>query len=196
MVKNRAIFIDRDGTINLDVRYLNDPNRLQIHPGVARGIRMLSDRGFKVVVITNQSGIARGYFTRETLYRIHERMMSELAGAGARIDAIYYCPHRPEENCDCRKPRTGMFNKAIRELNIDPCISYTVGDRILDIQAGKSVGCVTVLVPEKGREDEAQRELQNSSIAPDHICADFLSAARWILDHSKDRSTSLLSEIE
>ncbi len=143
---NRAVFLDRDGTIARDVHYCRRSEDFEILPTVPEAIRLLNENGFKVVVITNQSGIARGYFTEETLAQIHQKMADELAKYGAWVDAIYYCPHHPDDGCQCRKPKTALFLKAAGEHNIDLKSSYVVGDMQMDIDAGKALGCKTVLV--------------------------------------------------
>ncbi|BBE42781.1 D-glycero-D-manno-heptose 1,7-bisphosphate phosphatase [Conexivisphaera calida] len=140
------MFLDRDGVICYDVHYMRSPDQFVLMPGVAEGIRRLNGAGFLVVVATNQSGIRRGYFTEEDLARIHERMMEELGRRGARLDAIYYCPCLPEEDCECRKPRPGMLLRAAEELGIDLGRSYIVGDKELDVEAGRAAGCTTILV--------------------------------------------------
>ena len=104
----RAVFLDRDGTIARDVPYCSRPEDLELLPGVGEAIRLLNEHGFMVVIITNQSGIARGYFTEEMLERIHQKLKNDLAKSGAHVDAIYYCPHHPGEGCDCRKPKPAL----------------------------------------------------------------------------------------
>lgn len=143
---NRAIFLDRDGTIARDVPYCGRLEDFELLPTVPEAIRLLNDNDFKVVVVTNQSGIARGYFTEDTLARIHQKMEAEMRKQNARIDAIYYCPHHPDDRCECRKPKTALFHKAVRELDIDLNRSWVVGDMPLDIAAGKALMCKTVLV--------------------------------------------------
>jgi len=177
---NKAVFIDRDGTINVNVEYLDNPNNLKIYPGVAEGLKLLKENGFKIIVITNQSGIARGYFTKETLEKIHERMKSELLKKNASIDGIYYCPHHPDDNCECRKPQTGLFKKAFNDFNIDPSKSFIIGDRMLDIEAGYKMGLKTVLVPED--KEKVEKEMKASNIKPDFVCKNFYLGVRCILD--------------
>jgi D,D-heptose 1,7-bisphosphate phosphatase len=143
---NRAVFLDRDGTIARDVHYCRRVEDFELLPTVPQAIRLLNENGFKVVVITNQSGLARGYFTEETLEQIHQKMKSELAKHNAWVDAIYYCPHHPDDGCDCRKPKTALFLRAAAELDIDFSRSYVVGDMQMDIDAGKALGCRTILV--------------------------------------------------
>lgn len=179
-MRNRAVFIDRDGTINRNVEYLSDANKFRMYPGVARGIALLNAKGFKIIVVTNQSGIARGFFSVDDLQKIHWRMTAELAEQGATIDAIYFCPHHPDEGCDCRKPRTALFDKAIKDFEIHPASSFVIGDRMLDVEAGRKVGCKTVLVPED--KERVRREMEASTVAPDFVGEDFSSAVNWILE--------------
>lgn len=143
---SRAVFLDRDGTMAPDVNYCSRPEDFNLFPETARAIRRLNKLGFKVIVITNQSGVARGYFDENTLAKIHEKMTRELSKDGAHIDGIYYCPHHPEDNCACRKPQPGMILQAAKEHNIDLKKSFMVGDSQADIELGKAVSCKTVLI--------------------------------------------------
>jgi len=174
-VTNKAVFLDRDGTIAKDVHYCCRPEDLEIFPTVPEAIKLLNENDFKVVVITNQSGIARGYFTEETLARIHQKMEDELKKHGARVDAIYYCPHHPDDGCECRKPKTALFLQAANELDIDLRSSYVVGDMQIDIDAGKALGCKAVLVTTgpQGR--------NSISVPLEHVADSLLEAAKWIL---------------
>lgn len=175
---NRAIFVDRDDTINCDVHYCRRPEDFKLLSGVGLGIRLLNEAGFKVVVVTNQSGIARGYFTEEMLERIHRKMADELAQYGAHVDAIYYCPHHPDEGCECRKPKPKLAYQAIKELHIDPAQSFTIGDRLMDVELARAVGSKSIMVPsENGKE-----ELKNSGVVPDYVASDFESAAKWVIE--------------
>lgn len=141
MYGRKAVFIDRDDTIARDVPYCSRPEDLHLLPGAGRSIKRLNDAGLLVVMITNQSGIGRGYFTEETLTGIHDKLKADLAGDGARIDAIYHCPHRPEEGCRCRKPGTELLERAVRDLGIDTSSSYFIGDKDHDMAAGTKAGC-------------------------------------------------------
>lgn len=181
-MRNKAIFIDRDGTINVNVDYLDNPDDFQMYPGVAEGIKLLSDNGFKIIVVTNQSGIARGYFSEETLEKIHERMKDELSQKGASVDAIYYCPHHPDDNCTCRKPNTGLLEEAVKDFDIDPSQSFVIGDRMLDVEAGHKIGLKTVLVPED--KEKVKNEMRENNVKPDYICNNFYSGVTWILENS------------
>ena len=143
---NTGVFIDRDGTIAHDVPYCSSPEQFELLPGAGEGIKRLNEIGLKVIVITNQSGIGRGYFTEEMLGRIHTKMKNSLAGCGAHVDGIYYCPHHPDDNCDCRKPKPDLIIKAAKEHEIELSQSYLIGDSAKDIEAGKAAGCRTILV--------------------------------------------------
>ena len=176
----RAVFLDRDGTIDRDLGYVSRPEDLEILPGVPQAIAMLNQKGFKVVVITNQSGLARGYFTEQTLAEMHEKMKKELAQEGAGIDAIYYCPHHPDEGCECRKPKPALILRAAEELGIDCRLSYMIGDAEKDLFAGKAAGCKTILVttgPNQG---------QDVKVAPDYTAETLQDAALWIINQSGD----------
>ena len=122
-MKNKAVFLDRDGTIARDVHYCRRVEDFELLPTVPEAIKLLNADGFRVVVITNQSGITRGYFTEETLARIHKKMEEELAEHGSRLDAIYYCPHHPDDGCECRKPKTALFQEASQQLDIGISLS-------------------------------------------------------------------------
>jgi len=177
---NKAVFIDRDGTIAKDVPYCSRPEDFELLPNVAEGIKLLNKHGFKVVVVTNQSGISRGYFTKETLAKIHDKMRRELARFGARLDAIYYCPHHPDDNCECRKPKPRMLFQAASDLNIDLGQSYVIGDNNMDIEMGRNAGCKTLIIkPSMGR----------SSVGKLDVLADFVvfglyEAAQLVLQDS------------
>lgn len=169
----RAVFLDRDGTMAKDVHYCRRPEDFRLFPNTAKAIKLLSEHGFKVIVITNQSGIARGYFTEEALAQIHEKMKAELAKEGAWIDGIYYCPHHPDDNCNCRKPKPKLVLQAAKEHDIDLKHSFVVGDLSLDIDMGKAVGCKTILLLDSPQED--------MNISPDYIASDLLEATQYML---------------
>lgn len=149
----RAVFLDRDGTLNEEVHYLSQPEQLNLLPTAAETIAMLNQREIAVVVITNQAGIARGIFTEQHLQIIHDRLTQMLAAFNAKLDGIYYCPHHPTAGigeyltvCHCRKPMPGMLIQAAQELNLDLSQSLMIGDRDIDLQAGANAGCKTALV--------------------------------------------------
>jgi len=172
MTECKAVFLDRDGTLVRDVHFCRRVEDLHLLPGVPRAVRLLNEKGFRVVVVTNQSGVGRGFLTRETLTAIHRRLEEELGRRGAVVDAIYYCPHQPEEGCECRKPKPGLFLAAIRELGVDPDASYVVGDRKRDLEPGSSLGCKAVLVNPGARE---------ADVAADFTAPSLLEAVRWII---------------
>jgi len=181
MTEHKAVFVDRDDTINRDVRYCRRTEDFELLPTVGMGIRMLNQAGFEVVVITNQSGIARGYFSEEMLEKIHRKMAAELAKYGAHVDAIYYCPHHPDENCECRKPKPELAYQAIQDLHIDAQQSYVIGDRLMDVELARAIGCKSVMLPsEFGKE-----ELKDCSVFPHYIASDFKSGASWIIQQSE-----------
>ena len=146
MTRTRAVFLDRDGTINVDTNYLRDPDEFQLIPRVGEAIRALNDAGWLVIVITDQSGISRGWLTEETLHLIHQRMAEQLAAHGARVDAIYHCPHTPLDRCSCRKPSPELVIKAARAHDIDLRSSWFVGDKARDVETGRRAGCRSALV--------------------------------------------------
>ncbi len=172
----RAIFLDRDGTINVDMNYLRDPDEFQLIPGAAEAIKALNDAGWLVIVITDQSGIGRGRLTEETLNSIHQRMAAHLASYGAHVDAIYHCPHTPSDGCTCRKPSPEMVFKAAKEYNIDLKKSWFVGDRARDMETGRRAGCRPALV----LTGFGQGEL-NSAGHIDVVAADLHGAVQTIL---------------
>lgn len=140
---NKAFFLDRDGVVNAEVEYLYEPEKVVILPGVAASLRLLRERGFLAVVVTNQSGVARGMYGEPDILAVHDRIRELLAAEGAAVDGFYYCPHHPKHGapCDCRKPQPGMLLAACRDFDIDPARSAMVGDRLSDVAAGRAAGC-------------------------------------------------------
>lgn len=180
-MKNKAIFIDRDGTININTHYISDPEDFVMYEGVGKGVRILQDKGYLIIVVTNQSGIARGYFTEEDLKNVHQRMEDDLAEFGVRLDGIYYCPHHPEDRCQCRKPNTALFEEAIKGHDIDTSMSFMIGDKELDIVAGKKIGLKTILVPERHEREGLINNIKEWQYLPDYIADNFLDAIEWII---------------
>ena len=142
----RAVFIDRDDTIAKDVPYCPSPDKLVLFDGVGGSIRRLNDAGFLVIVVTNQSGVGRGYFTESKLSEIHDKMRSDLAEDGAKLDAIYFCPHLPEEGCECRKPNIGMVLQAMMDFDIDLSSSFVVGDSEREMELARRIGAKGIQV--------------------------------------------------
>ncbi len=170
------VFLDRDGTINVERHHLTSVEGMQLLPGAAEGIRMLNRLGVPVVVISNQPTIGRGECLPETLGAINRRMVELLAADGAALDGIYICPHRPEDDCACRKPKTGLLKDAARALGADPAGSFLVGDKCSDVQAGVSIGALTFLV-RTGHGLEAEH---SGKCTPDYIVDDLKAAADLI----------------
>ncbi|MBN1075620.1 HAD family hydrolase [Clostridium botulinum] len=144
---NKAVFLDRDGTINIEKNYLYKIEAFEFIEGVPEAIKMLNDAGYLVIVVTNQAGIARGYYTEEDMYRLHEHINDELKKYDAHIDEFYFCPHHPEcgigkykLDCNCRKPKSGMLEEAIKKYNIDKNRSYIIGDKDWDVESGENIG--------------------------------------------------------
>lgn len=183
-----AVFLDRDGTINEQMGYINHVSRFHLLPGVGRAIRALNECGLPVVVVTNQSGLARGYFPASLLDEVHQEMLRLLALEGARVDGIYVCPHHPEaketqyrRRCSCRKPNTGLIEQAAVDLGLDPSSSFMVGDRWSDLRCGAAVGATTVLVLTGYGRGDACYIGPKQEIQPDYVAADLEEAARWII---------------
>lgn len=150
---NKAVFLDRDGTINVDKNYVHKIEDFEFIHGVKEAIKAMNDKGYLVIVVTNQAGIARGYYTEEDMIILHNHINDELKKSGAHIDAFYHCPHHPEhgigkyrKECDCRKPNSGMFEKAIEDYNIDIAQSFMIGDKTWDVEAAINVGISGCLV--------------------------------------------------
>ena len=183
-----AIFLDRDGTLNVDVGYLDAVERLELIPGAVEAVRMFNRLNKKVIVVSNQSGVARGYFDEDRVREIHAALAQKFARAGAAIDAFYYCPHHPTfgkppylQDCDCRKPRPGMFVKAAREHNIDLTRSFMIGDKYSDVEAGKRLQMTSILVLTGSGKKHVQRYKDDPTrIQPDIIVKDVWEAAQYI----------------
>lgn len=177
----RALFTDRDGTLNPDLHYLKDADRLELFRGVGNAVALARQHGFVVICVTNQSGIDRGFYSREDVERIHRRLNELLRPRGAEIDAFYYCPHAPERRCECRKPGTLLFEEARRDWNLDLATSAIVGDRRLDIEAGRRLGLLTALVPAPNHEAETRAEFAKGDLVPDIVASSFEGAVLRVL---------------
>ena len=184
----QAVFLDRDGTIIEEVGYLDRPDRVQFFPFTVDAIRVLNRAGLAVVMVSNQSGIARGFFTEAVLGDIHQKMASMLEAGGARIDAYYYCPHHPDGKvaglakvCECRKPARGMVDRAVTEFGIDPTRSFVVGDRWLDVSLARTVGAKGILVRTGYGESEERKS--PPPVEADAVVDNLIAASSWILGH-------------
>ena len=186
--KRRAVFLDRDGTIIREVGYVDEPSKVELLPRSAGAIRSLNQAGFQVVVVTNQSGVARGYFNEEMVSKVHQRLMELLQKEGAHLDRIYYCPHHPEEgnspyrkDCSCRKPKPGMLLEASRELNLDLSRSFMVSDKYSDLQMAHQLEVKGILVLTGYGEGELSQVFQRGNPPPDYVAEDLEDAAQWII---------------
>jgi D-glycero-D-manno-heptose 1,7-bisphosphate phosphatase len=177
----RALFVDRDGTLNPDLHYLKDADRLELFRGVGNALSLAHDHGFLVVCVTNQSGVERGFYTREDVERIHFRMNELLRPLRAHVDAFYYCPHVPEARCECRKPGTLLFRQARDDWNIDFATSAIVGDRELDLEAGRELGLYTAMVASPGHSDDPVYEWVKDHGGADVTARSFPAAVLRIL---------------
>ncbi|MCI5114681.1 MAG: D-glycero-beta-D-manno-heptose 1,7-bisphosphate 7-phosphatase [Candidatus Electrothrix sp. AW1] len=184
-----AVFLDRDGTINEQMGYINHISRFILLPGVATAIRRLNEQNIPVVVVTNQSGLARGYFPPVLLDAVHAQMERELAAQDAHIDGLYICPHHPEAKekqfrkvCTCRKPQTGLLEQAAAELELDLTRSFMVGDRWSDLKCGNRVGATSVLVLTGYGRGDLEYIGPEQEIQPDKIAEDLSEAVDWIIE--------------
>jgi len=175
------VFLDRDGTICEEVGYLNHVNRFRMFPFAAEALRRLNDSGYAVIVVSNQSGVARGYFPESLVQQVNQVMVRQLSEAGARVDALYYCPHASSDNCRCRKPKTGMLERAVRDHCIDLQRSFVVGDRHGDIQLARNARARGILVRTGYGEGEIAWHSAEWSARPDFIADDLTEAVDWIL---------------
>ncbi len=191
-MKRPAIFIDRDGTINEQMGYINHLSRFHIFSGVPEAIRLLNENNFFVIVVTNQSGVARGYFPIELVENIHEYMRDTLEKQGAKIDAVFFCPHYPRSRlkeyaleCDCRKPKTGMIRQALDRFDIDLAQSYMIGDHYTDLEFAHNGNIKSIMVKTGYGLGEAEYILPGLQHKPVYVADDLLDAVKWILDKEK-----------
>ena len=175
-MSKRYVLLDRDGTVILDKHYLHDPEGVELLPMAVEGLRRLQGLGFGLAVLTNQSGVGRGYYAESTVHACNERMVELLKAEGVTLDGIFFCPHEPEAGCDCRKPRPGLMLKAAEELSFDPAQGFMIGDKSADMGLGRATGATTILVRTgKGAEQEAK-----CSDSADHVADDLFGAALCI----------------
>jgi D-glycero-D-manno-heptose 1,7-bisphosphate phosphatase len=176
-----AVFLDRDGTINEEMGYINHLSRFRLLPQAVPAIRRLNAAGLRVVVITNQSGAARGYFPASLVEEIHAHLKQVLAAGGAHLDGIYSCLHGPDDHCACRKPQPTLMVQAARDLNLDLSRSYAVGDRYRDIETAANAGAKGILVLTGYGRGEYEYLRAAQPVQPVHVADDLLEAVEWIL---------------
>lgn len=188
---HRAVFLDRDGTVSEEVGYINHISRFRVYPWAGGAIRRFNDAGLRVILVTNQSGVGRGYFPQDLLRETHEVLETELSQSGAHLDAIYFCPHHPEARldeyrlrCSCRKPEPGMILKAAKDWDLDLSGSFLVGDRFVDIETAHRAGVRGVLVLTGYGRGECLYERRFWPRNPDHIAENLVAAADWILQEA------------
>jgi D-glycero-D-manno-heptose 1,7-bisphosphate phosphatase len=181
----RVVFLDRDGVINQDSpNYIKSLEEFRFLPRTLDALALLARNGYTTAVVTNQSGIARGLFTPETLAEMHARMREEVARAGGRLSAVVHCPHHPDDNCPCRKPRPGMLLKAARELGADLSRAVMVGDNIKDIKAARAAGCGLAILVRTGSGRGAEAKIaREGGPVPDYVADDLCQAVEWLLAH-------------
>ena len=172
---SKAIFLDKDGTLVVDPGFVHRVEDFKLHDGVIEGLKLLKD--FKFFVITNQSGIGRGFYTEEDMHKFNNHMLKELKKHNIEIEKIYFCPHSPDDNCDCRKPSTKFIKEAEKEFNIELKESWVIGDHDVDIQLAENTGCKSVYL----LTGHGVKHLQEARKAnPDYIAANFKQAAEYI----------------
>ena len=176
-----AVFVDRDGTLCEEVGYLNHVSRFRMFPFVAAALRRLNEASYPVIVVSNQSGVARGYFLESLLQEVTDLMKQQLCEEGARIDAVYYCLHAPSENCSCRKPKTGMLECAARDHAIDLQRSFVIGDRYIDVELARNARARGILVRTGYGEGELVWHAAEWPSSPDFVANDLTQAVDWIL---------------
>jgi D-glycero-D-manno-heptose 1,7-bisphosphate phosphatase len=176
MQRRRFVLLDRDGTVMVEKHYLADPEGAELIPGAAAALRRLAQRGLGLAVVTNQSGVGRGYFDLARLAEIHRRLENLLEREGVRLDGIFFCPHHPDAGCACRKPRTGLVTRAAQLLDFDPSRAFVVGDLPSDVALARAVSATSVLV----RTGHGARTVAGGEAAPDHVVDDLPAAAALI----------------
>jgi D-glycero-D-manno-heptose 1,7-bisphosphate phosphatase len=190
---NGAVFLDRDGTVSEEVGYMYDVSLYRVFPWTGAAIRRINQSGLYAVLATNQSGLARGYFGRTMLDRVHRKLARDIGRSGAHLDGIYYCSHLPDAGCDCRKPKPGLLIAASKALNIDLNRSYMVGDRLTDVRAGQAAGARTVLVLSGDGTNQLARRVEGDA-GPDHVARTLGDAVDFILNDQMARRRETLME--
>lgn len=187
----KAVFVDKDGTLIPDVPYNVDPALITLGDGVLEGLQLLSEQRFLLIMISNQAGVAYGYFKEEALEGVRQKISELLSPANITLDAYYFCPHHTKGSvqqytldCGCRKPKPGMILKAAKDFNIDLSSSFMIGDILNDVEAGKTAGCKSVLLDNGGETEWIMNELRT----PDFVAKNFKEAAEWIVQQTQVQS--------
>ncbi len=182
-----TVFLDRDGTLNVDTGYVKSPDDFTVLPGVGAALARLKQAGARLVVVTNQSGLGRGYFSSRDLEAIHSKLRLVLAEDGVTLDGLYFCPHHPDDHCNCRKPARGMIDRAHAELKVDLSRAYVIGDSIRDVELAKQVGARSLLVMTGPSGAEALADLMARDLPPDYVAEELSQAVDWIVAHATHR---------
>lgn len=173
----KYILLDRDGTIIVDKHYLSNPEEVELLPNAVEGLKRMQSLGFGLIILTNQSGIGRGYYNETDMHAVNQRMEKLLKDHGISITKIYFCPHTPEQHCNCRKPETGMIEKAMQELSFDPADSFFIGDKACDVYCGKKAGMSSILV----RTGKGAKEEKKCGDKADYVADDLFKASYFIV---------------
>jgi D-glycero-D-manno-heptose 1,7-bisphosphate phosphatase len=196
-MNRRAVFIDRDGTLSEEVGYINHQSRFRLFPYAATAIKHLNENNWLAIVTTNQAGVARGYFPEEMIQTVHTMMTNELESGGARLDAIYYCPHHPSVgdppyrvDCDCRKPKPGLIARAAREFSINLRESWMVGDRYSDVELARNAGVKSAFVMSGYGRGEWEHQQASWTLKPDLVAVNLLAAVERIVSGEGDSSSA------
>jgi D-glycero-D-manno-heptose 1,7-bisphosphate phosphatase len=196
-MKKPAVFIDRDGTISEEVGYVNHPSRYRVFAYSAEAIKKLNEHEWLAILVTNQAGVARGYFKEDVIGKVHSQLEETLAKENARLDAIYYCAHHPtvgeppyRVDCDCRKPKPGLIQRAVQDFEIDLARSWMIGDRYSDIELAHNAGLKSVFVLSGYGIGEYEYQRANWKLQPDLICENLLEAVNSIVSADKTGRTS------
>jgi histidinol-phosphate phosphatase family protein len=182
--KEIAVFLDRDGTVNVDYGFVSKPENVKLLPGVVEAIRALNEAGIPVFIISNQSGVGRRLYTEEDVKVVNEEIRRQLAEKGARVDGFYYCPHAPDENCECRKPKIGLVRQAESEANLDLKHFYTIGDKLSDVELARNAGGTGTVVFTGQTKPE---DISFWPFQPDNRAKDLLEDVKWILHDIKEK---------
>src|SRR5687767_14144054 len=196
-MKRQAVFIDRDGTISEEVGYVNHPSRFRLFPYAAEAIRLLNEHGWLAIVVTNQAGVARGYFSEDVIVSVHDQLKRDLQAGSARLDAIYYCAHHPSVgeppyrlDCDCRKPRTGLIDRAAVDFDIDLQRSWMVGDRYGDVELARNAGLHSAFVLSGYGRGEWEFQRSAWKLEPEVVAENLLDVVRIIIERDAARTTA------
>ncbi len=180
--------MDRDGTVNEQMGYINHLDRFVLLPGTGKAIRLLNEAGYLAIIVSNQSGVARGYFPVDLVHQVQDKMKTQLKRDGATLDGIYFCPHYPSgknspygKGCDCRKPATGLIHKAAADFDIDMANSYVIGDRCSDIEMAHKAGLKSILVKTGYGKGDLAHVFPQFPFQPSHVAEDLLDGVKWIL---------------